>query len=377
MTSNPPDELDELIGFLADKRADARAQAAEIVQGLTGSDDGTAQLVRKAETLVPKLLHLMGAPTSESKPSTTALVNLTASPDVATRAVEKGAVERAMEFLRAGAESDGCPPNLLLSLLANVTNTEGGVHVFSQDGKPLEGFFVTKLVQMLAASEPKDAYDHAASVLTNVARHPAGRRALLDPKRGLIFAALPSMSPPASETRRCGVAAALRNCCVDEQSCASLLAARGGAPAAAGDDDPSSPGASAAGLEIVRALLRPISGIEPAVERCDAVRQSCAEAVASLAQSEIGRAALGRCDAPRRARGVRSRRSTRRRARLWSARRSGSWRAGWCPRKCSRRKGCRGWRWWTRGRRSRRRLSFREGPGRSRSRTWTDGSAQR
>ena len=53
------------------------------------------------------LLHLMGAPTSESKPSTTALVNLTASPDVATRAVEKGAVERAMEFLRAGAESDG------------------------------------------------------------------------------------------------------------------------------------------------------------------------------------------------------------------------------------------------------------------------------
>jgi hypothetical protein len=298
MTSNPPDELDELIGFLADKRADARAQAAEIVQGLTGSDDGTAQLVRKAETLVPKLLHLMGAPTSESKPSTTALVNLTASPDVATRAVEKGAVERAMEFLRAGAESDGCPPDLLLSLLANVTNTEGGVHVFSQDGKPLEGFFVTKLVQMLAASEPKDAYDHAASVLTNVARHPAGRRALLDPKRGLIFAALPSMSPPASETRRCGVAAALRNCCVDEQSCASLLAARGGAPAAAGDDDPSSPGASAAGLEIVRALLRPISGIEPAVERCDAVRQSCAEAVASLAQSEIGRAALGRCDAP-------------------------------------------------------------------------------
>ena len=117
MTSNPPDELDELIGFLADKRADARAQAAEIVQGLTGSDDGTAQLVRKAETLVPKLLHLMGAPTSESKPSTTALVNLTASPDVATRAVEKGAVERAMEFLRAGAESDGCPPNLLLSCL--------------------------------------------------------------------------------------------------------------------------------------------------------------------------------------------------------------------------------------------------------------------
>ena len=49
---------------------------------------------------------------------------------------------------------------------------------------------------------------------------------------------------------------------------------------------------------MVRALLRPISGIKPVVERCDAVRQSCAEAVAALAGGEGGRAALGACDAP-------------------------------------------------------------------------------
>ena len=34
------------------------------------------------------------------------------------------------------------------------------------------------------------------------------------------------------------------------------------------------------------------------MERCDAVRQSCAEAVAALANGEGGRAALGACDAP-------------------------------------------------------------------------------
>ena len=53
---------------------------------------------------------------------------------MATLAVEKGAVERCMEFLREGE----CPADLLMMLLANVTNTEGGVSVFSQEGKSLE-----------------------------------------------------------------------------------------------------------------------------------------------------------------------------------------------------------------------------------------------
>ena len=35
------------------------------------------------------------------------------------------------------------------------------------------------------------------------------------------------------------------------------------------------------------------------IERCEAVRQSCAEACAGLANSEKGRAALVQCDAPR------------------------------------------------------------------------------
>ena len=43
------DELDELIQFLGATRADARAQAAEIVQGLTGTDDGIAQLAHAAK----------------------------------------------------------------------------------------------------------------------------------------------------------------------------------------------------------------------------------------------------------------------------------------------------------------------------------------
>ena len=80
------------------------------MQGLTGSDDGVARLASKSETLIPKLLHLMGKPAAESKPAATALVNLTTALDIATLAVEKGAVERAMEFLRASPTPEDAPP---------------------------------------------------------------------------------------------------------------------------------------------------------------------------------------------------------------------------------------------------------------------------
>ena len=308
------DELDELIQFLGATRADARAQAAEIVQGLTGTDDGIAQLATKAETLIPKLLHLMGAPAAESRPATTALVNLTGASEVATLAVEKGAVERAMQFLRGagGEDSAGCPADLLLSVLVNVTNTEGGVHVFAQEGKSLEGFFVAKLVQMLAEGTPAAQFDRAASVLTNVCRHPAGRRNFLEPSRRLVRATLASLKPSAPETRRVGVAAALRNCCADARGCESgswRPSARGTPPRSRRRrPSPASrrwapPARPRAASRVVRALLAPVSGGTGGAgvgkERCDAVRQSCAEAVACLADCEGGRAALVQCDAPR------------------------------------------------------------------------------
>ena len=54
------DELDEVIGFLSDKNPAVREQAAQIIQGLTGTDDGAKLLRAKADSLVPKLLHALG-----------------------------------------------------------------------------------------------------------------------------------------------------------------------------------------------------------------------------------------------------------------------------------------------------------------------------
>jgi len=276
------DELDELIAFTSDKNAEVRQRALEIIQGLTGNDDGVEKLRAKHQTLVPKLLHAIAREGDESKYAATALVNLTHDPSVIAEAVNKGAVERAMDGLRDG---DGAPARLLLSLLANVTTAESGVHVICQQGKVLEGFYVSKIIQLLTTGKPAEEYDHAASVLTNITRDPIGRRVFLDPKRGLLASVIPCMSQ-ANELRRERVAAALRNCCMDDIQRRTLV-------------DFVSPKGDDGEYEVIRALLRPISGKTVGAELNDNVRQACAEAIYALARDEAGREALGKVDAPR------------------------------------------------------------------------------
>jgi hypothetical protein len=301
-------EIDDLISFLFDKRPDVRLKAEEIVEGLTGTADGIATLVGRKEKLIPQLLHLMGRTGSEGNTATSSLVNLTALPELATLAVEHGAVERAMDFLR----QDDSQKDILIMLLANLTSTEGGLTVLSQEGQPHEGYYITKLVQMLIGGKPSQLYDHCASILTNATRHPIGRKVFSDPNLGLVHAVLPFLAKSASETRRIGIAAAIRNCCIEDSFRIALLSSRETCtavfPAAISDvpeqaDIESSEAASdfqatKAGKEIVRHILRPISGIKTAVEQCEAVRQSCAEAVAFLAQNVHGRSVLMSCEAP-------------------------------------------------------------------------------
>ena len=93
------DELDELVEFLSDKRSDVRKEAATIVAGLTGTDDGLQTLTDKKETLISPLLHLLGKDPPESTPAAQALINLTGhSLEVASVAVSKGAVEKMHRF---------------------------------------------------------------------------------------------------------------------------------------------------------------------------------------------------------------------------------------------------------------------------------------
>ena len=299
-----PDALDELLDFLADKRAGMRARAAGVIQGLTGSNDGISALIERKSRLIPALLHLLGGTELEATPAVTALVNLTGFSEVATLAVHNGVVERAMGCLR-----EGCQIELHLMLLVNITNTEGGLSIFCQEGKHLEGFYITRIAQMMLKEISSCNADHCARILTNVTRHPIGRRVFLDHSLGLLRAVLPTISS-SSSARRLAFFSALRNCCVDELSCHALLTnpdlCETSTCMMPMDEYSHSKlqgcdlsNVTTAAKDIVCALLRPISGSKLHVECCDTVRQACAEAVANLARSESGRAALVACEAPK------------------------------------------------------------------------------
>ena len=271
------DELDELVEFLSDKRSDVRKEAATIVAGLTGTDDGLQTLTDKKETLISPLLHLLGKDPPESTPAAQALINLTGhSLEVASVAVSKGAVERCIDFIK---DSECAPVDLLLSLLANITKAEGGVHVLSQEGKPLEGFYIQRLVQLLVGGKPPETYDQAASVLCNVSRHPIGRKVILDLNGSIINLVTP-MLVSTCDIRRERIAATVQNLCCDSESRKKLLAL----------DSEETP--------IVKALLRPISGAKVNKELSDNVRRGCAGAILLLAKEEEGREILKKLDAP-------------------------------------------------------------------------------
>ena len=202
-----------------------------------------------------------------------------------------------------------------------------------------------KLVQMLAEAQPAELYDHAASVLTNVSRHPAGRRCFVDPSRGLVRAVLPSMTGSASETRRVGVAAALRNCCVDDAGRSALLAAPGAGGLRCrrrregdrrrrvrqGRRERCHGGWS----EAVRALLRPISAVKTAPERCDAVRQRARRRRWGSREATRVARRSGRATPRAFLRLGTAMRNIRRRWRRWRRRRRSSCCTGWSRRRCS------------------------------------------
>ena len=274
---NEKDEVDELVEFLSDKRSDVRKEAATIVAGLTGTDDGLQTLTDKRETLISHLLHLLGKDPPESTPSAQALINLTGhSLEVVSLAVNKGAVERCIDFIKDG---ECAPVDLLLSLLANITKAEGGVHVLSQEGKPLEGFYIQRLVQLLVSGKPQETYAQAASVLCNVSRHLIGRKVILDRKGSIVNLVTPMLASTC-DIRRERIAATIQNLCCDSESRKKLLAL----------DSEETP--------IVKALLRPISGAKVNKELSDNVRRGCAGAILLLAKEAEGREIMKKLDAP-------------------------------------------------------------------------------
>lgn len=111
-----------------------RKHAVELVQGLTGSPDGIAQLASKCDALVPPLLRLATADPAIARPALTSLVNLAQEPACQDKMIAMSTPARCMDYLKEGSAAGS--EDLIIMLLSNLTAAEDGAAALLQLDKP-------------------------------------------------------------------------------------------------------------------------------------------------------------------------------------------------------------------------------------------------
>ncbi|XP_076928635.1 uncharacterized protein LOC143592648 [Bidens hawaiensis] len=205
-------EMEELIGFLSTPSPQVKKAAADIVRGLTGSEEGLQSLASYSETVLPQLSRLLA---ENKEVSELALVNLSQNTDVAAKMIEIGLIKITMDVLyKQGCEITGP----LVMLLVNFTQLDAGVESLLQVGDDkVHGLYVMKLVRSFCTSssdKKDDPFGHVGSILVNVSKNKAGRTLLLDPKRGLLKQIIRQFDST-SILRKKGVSGTIRNCCFE------------------------------------------------------------------------------------------------------------------------------------------------------------------
>lgn len=291
-------EVDELIQFLSSPSPQVKKAAVNIVQGLTGTEEGIQSLASRVDSLCGPLLLLLHSEQDLSQPAAEALVNLSQQPALGDEIIRVGGIEQAMELLGRPVQEVN---SLIVLLIVNLTQLESGARRLLQEADKLEGLFVRKLVRLFSKfpEGSEDQYEHVSSILINVTRVETGRKLMLDPKKGLLKQILPQ-SGSTSMVRRKGVIGTVRNCCfdADNQLANILLSSQYLWPALllplAGKQAYSKEDTSKMPLE----LANPLSH-ERELEKDSCIRIEAAEALYLIALQEGGRRALWSVNGPR------------------------------------------------------------------------------
>lgn len=211
-------ELEELLDFLSSPSPPVKRAAVDIVRGLTGSEDGMQPLTKYSNVLLTKLSQLLGDPKEVSEPAAESLINLSQNSDLAGQMISTGMIKTAMDLLY---KPDSAITHLLVMLLVNLTQLDAGIASLLQiEDEKMHGLYVMKLVRSFCRSPNEkqgDPFEHVGFVLVNISKKEAGRKLLLDPKRGLlkqIIMQFDSTSP----LRKKGVSGTIRNCCFDAEN---------------------------------------------------------------------------------------------------------------------------------------------------------------
>ncbi|KAG8383094.1 hypothetical protein BUALT_Bualt05G0148800 [Buddleja alternifolia] len=251
-------ELEELLDFLSSPSPPIKKAAVNIVRDYTGSEDGLRSIGKYSSVAFPSLSRLLAENKEVSEPAAEALVNLSQNRDLAGTMVEMGMIKTVMDILY---KQDCDIIHLLVMLLVNLTQLDVGIESLLQvaltvsflvnemsllfytslfefdfnifdintmdvilgcqhGDEKMHGLYIMKLVRSFCASSTEsksDPYEHVASILVNVSQKEAGRKLLLDPKRGLLKQIMRQFDSP-SPLRKKGVSGTIRNCCFEAEN---------------------------------------------------------------------------------------------------------------------------------------------------------------
>ncbi|RVW31194.1 hypothetical protein CK203_082906 [Vitis vinifera] len=161
--------------------------AVDIVQGLTGSEDGLQSLCSHSDVLIPSLSRVLSEKKEVSEPAAEALINLSQKPEQAAKMVAMGMIKTAMDILYK--QGSGIT-RLLVMLLVNLTQSDDGIASLLQTGdEKIQGLYLMKLVRSFCTSSTEttdDPFEHVGPILVNISKKDSGRKMLLDPKRGML-----------------------------------------------------------------------------------------------------------------------------------------------------------------------------------------------
>ncbi|KAH9773868.1 protein HGH1-like [Citrus sinensis] len=210
-------ELEELLGFLCSPSPSVKKAAVDIVRGLTGSEDGLQSLSKYSKIALPSLARLLSENKEVSEPATEALVNLSQNSELAGKMVQMGMIKTAMDLLY---KPDSSITRLLVMLLVNLTQLDYGISSLLQvEDEQIQGLYVMKLVRSFCRSSSEasdDPFEHVGSILVNISKKEAGRKILLDPKRGLLKQIVRQFDS-SNYLRKKGVSGTIRNCCFEAE----------------------------------------------------------------------------------------------------------------------------------------------------------------
>lgn len=213
---------EELVEFLRDKKKEVRLVAVEGIASLSASPEKYKLL--RATNVIKYLVRMVGDDDGQiSRAVMPSLINFAADPHFLDQMLTNHVISRIMDGL---LDLENKVRELYAILLVNVTQQVKGVHKILQKGDTLEGYYLSKLVELFCEHDDKkekeDAFSWIASVLNNITQVREGRDLLLE-KRVVFLKLLMYIQHP-NKIRQRGILGVIRNCIFDSRTHEWLLA---------------------------------------------------------------------------------------------------------------------------------------------------------